>query len=201
MEDNTKKQNKKKSQSIFWDWKIDAEDFKNQIENYNSLKITESYRGVAVLIMSGLLAFSLIMGFFGFFGLSTDTTSIIFTIIIYTPILFFTYKGHRWAIILLMILWTLEKSFQLYQLGQNSNGSSIIWMSPIIWWLIIMPNFWKALKVENERIKKQQTKTGAYIQENQKTEEVDNPKSFCSNCGNAVSQSGHFCKFCGNKIN
>ncbi len=170
---------KKKSS---WSWKVDEADLKNQVENYNNLKITESYRGISVLIISALLGFSLLLSFFGVYA---DTTTMIWGIVIYLPILFFVYKGHKWAIILLMALWTFEKGYSLYEISQSGSGSSIM---PIIWWLIVMPYFWKALKVENERRKVTPTLTNG-------------PGSiFCQKCGAQNESGSKFCYKCGAKV-
>jgi hypothetical protein len=172
---------KKKSS---WSWKIDETDLNNQVENYNTLKITQSYRGISVLIISALLGFSLLLSFFGVYA---DPTTMFWGIIIYLPVIFFVYKGHRWAIVLLMVLWTFEKGYQLYEIGQSGSGSGIM---PIIWWLIIMPYFWKALRVENERIKvsklNQASQTG---------------NRFCSHCGGTLETDSKFCAHCGKNIN
>ena len=60
----------------------------------------------------------------------------------------------------------------------------------IIWWLIVMPYFWKALRVENEKRKVDTTISGG-----SKT-----GVSFCNKCGNAVGIDAKFCIKCGNKI-
>lgn len=170
---------KKKSS---WSWKIEEADLKNQVENYNTLKISESYRGISVLIISALLGFSLILAFFGVYA---DIATMIWGIVLYLPIIFFVYKGHRWAIVLLMAMWTLEKGYQLYQIGQGGGGSGIM---PIIWWLIIMPYFWKALKVENEK-----RKLAPALK--------DAPGSaFCHKCGEQLETNSKFCTKCGAKV-
>jgi uncharacterized membrane protein YvlD (DUF360 family) len=137
-------QNQSKNKN-FWSLKLDDADLKNQIENYQSLKITQTYRGKSVLIILALLVFSLILSMFGIYA---DPVTMIIGIMIYLPILFFVYKGHRWAIILLMVMYTYEKGFNIYEISKSGNGSGI---SSIIWWLIVMPYFWKALYVENKR--------------------------------------------------
>ena len=104
---------KKKSS---WSLKIDEADLKNQVENYKTLKVTESYRGISVLIISSLLGLSLILSFVGIYA---DPSTMFWGIIIYLPIIFFVYKGHRWAIIALMALWTFERGYQLYEIGQG----------------------------------------------------------------------------------
>ena len=124
-----------------------------------------------------------------FFYFNKDNTNILLNINL-SYIKFF-------IIILLIIMWTLEKGYQLYEIGQSGKGNGII---PILWWLIFMPYFWRALKVENERRKSQKAGAEAYAQENQKIEGVNDHKEFCSNCGKEVSQLNNFCKYCGNKI-
>ncbi len=158
---------------------MEETDIKNQIENYHSLKITKSYRGISVLLVSALLALSLLLSFFGVYS---DIDTIIYSLIIYIPIIFFVYKGHRWAIISLIALWTLEKVYQIYETGGESG------IMPIIWWLIVTPYFWKALKVENVR-------NGKF------KEEVGKGTSFCHQCGEALESDVKFCSKCGAKIN
>ncbi|MCK4524852.1 MAG: zinc ribbon domain-containing protein [Candidatus Andersenbacteria bacterium] len=164
----------KKSKSS-WFWKIDKEDLKNQVENYDKLKITQSYRGVSVLIVVVLLGLSLLLGFFGVYANIEET---LYGLIIYVPILIFVYRGHRWAIIALMILWTFEKWYQLIEVGS---------IMPLIWWIIIIPYFYKALKIENERRK---------LSTNQNT---SSDKRFCSHCGSAIDIDANFCRHCGEK--
>jgi ribosomal protein L40E len=172
----------KKEKTTSWSWKISAEELKEQIENYNTLKITQSYRGVAVLIVSALLLLSLVLGYFGVYASFQD---IILGLFIYIPVLFFVYKGHRWAIITLLALWTLEKAYTIY-LSVQSSGSPI---GSIIWWLIVAPYIYKALKVENERRKIKDSS-------NMKLDGV-----YCTNCGTRQGKSAKFCTKCGVNLN
>ena len=174
----TKEERVEGQKTSMWSWKINPNDLKNQVDNYNNLKITESYRGISFLIIVGILALSLLIAFWGVYE---DTTSILYSLIIYVPILIFLYRGHRWAIISMMILWTLEKGIMLY------DGGGIM---QIIWWLIVMPYFWKALMVENEK-RKINTTTN---------DDSQASASFCNKCGNAVGTGVKFCIKCGNKI-
>jgi len=160
-----------------WSWKIDEFELKNQIESYDNLKITESYRGISVLIISALLVLSLLLSLLGVYSSVED---IVYGLIIYIPVIFFVYKGHRWAIISLLALWTLEKIYQFYEAGG-------VW--PIIWWLIVTPYFWKALKVEN---KKKDLIQG---------EEGGPGGSFCHSCGGLLTTDSKFCSNCGTKTN
>lgn len=114
---------------------------KTQVENYKSLKITESYRGISALLILGSMVLTVLLAKFG--AISYDA---VYSSIIYVPLAYFIYKGHKWALIVIMILWTLEKGYQLY-----SGGTSVI--VPIIWWSIFMNYFFNALKVELARKK------------------------------------------------
>lgn len=140
--EKNKKEKKKSTHSVF-SWKMTEEELRKQVDNYKTLKITQSYKGISVLILLSFLVLTVMLGLFGIVSLG-DT---LYGLIIYLPIAFFVYRGHRWAIILLMILWTIEKGYQLFLVG------SII---PLLWWVIIIPYFYKALKVENERRKIQE---------------------------------------------
>lgn len=129
--------------SIF-SWKLSDEDLKTQVEGYNELKITQSYRGIAALLILGSMVLTVLLAKFGV--ISYDS---VYSAIIYVPLAFFVWKGHRWALIAMMILWTFEKGLQVYD--SASLGSSPI--VPIIWWAIFMGYFVNAFKVELARRK------------------------------------------------
>ena len=121
--------------SIF-SWKVSEEDFKNQVEGYKNLKITQSYRGIAALLILGSMILTVVLAKFG--AISYDA---VYSSIIYVPLAYFIYKGHKWALITVMILWTFEKGYQIYQGGISP-------IVPIIWWSIFMFYFYNAFKVE-----------------------------------------------------
>ncbi len=68
----------------------------------------------------------------------------VYSAIIYVPLAYFIYKGHRWALVLVMLLWTFEKGWQVYDAVNNSTSVIV----PIIWWSIFMNYFFNALKIE-----------------------------------------------------
>jgi hypothetical protein len=172
--------NKNKASS--WSWNIEPDELKNQIDNYDKLKISESYKGISVLLVGGLLILSLILGYFEIVSIS----DVVYSLFIYIPVLFFVYKGHRWAIISLLVLWTIEKVFTLYMSVENGGG---VWGS-IIWWLIVTPYIYRALLVENEKCKNKKNKS-----------DIISEGSFCSKCGEKLKDEAKFCGRCGNKIN
>ena|GEM_PF-1242689 len=178
-------QEKPNNKSVWWSWKMDEADLQNQVGNYNKLKITESYRGISVLIISALLGFSFLISAF---GLYSDLGSMLWSLVIYAPVLFFVFKGHRWAIVALMVLWTFEKFFQIYQIGESGNGSVI---TPLFWWLIIMPYFWKALRVENAKRK---------IPNVSRMAQGGDALVYCHECGTQLPPSAAFCSKCGTRL-
>ena len=127
--------------SIF-SWKISDEDMKTQVENYDNLKITQSYRGISALLILGSMILTVLLVKFGIVDYSA-----VYGSIVYLPIAFFVWKGHRWALISIMILWTFEKGYQLYASG------GVAPIIPIIWWAIFMGYFVNAFKVELARRK------------------------------------------------
>ena len=172
----------KTKQSIFA-WSINPDELKYQVEQYNTLGITESYRGNAVLLVLALLAFSAVFTHFGAIPLDGGTIT---EWIIYIVALFFVYKGHRWAIILVMLLWTGDKAYQIYDASTSGHGNIALM---IVWWLILMPYLFKALKIEKERNKLQPTLAS------KSTESI-----YCPKCGSKEDKDSSFCTNCGNNI-
>ena len=128
--------------SIF-SWKISEEDMKTQVENYNNLKITESYRGISALLILGSMILIVVLA-----KLDMVSYDAVYGAIIYLPLAFFIWKGHRWAMIVMIGLWTFEKGYQVYATAGES--SPIV---AIIWWAIFVGYFVNALKVEIARKK------------------------------------------------
>lgn len=167
----------KKETGSIWSWKMSPEERKEQVENYSTLKITKSYRGISVLFIGAFLILSLALALFGVYSTPED---VILSLFIYIPVLFFVYKGHRWAIITLLILWTLEKIYSIYLSAEVGGGL----LGPIIWWLIVSPFMFKALMVENERraASKQVPVVGG---------------AYCTKCGTRQDKDAKFCTKCG----
>ncbi len=155
----------------------EAKELKKQLENYHTLGITQSARGQVVLVFGALLLLSLILSFFAI----TDTTSVLLSFIIYIPILIFIYKGYKWAMITLMVLWTGEKIYTAYLAVEN--GGSII--SSIIWLIIGLSVVYKALKVEN--LKEETPSESVHIEGG----------IYCSQCGTKQEIGTKFCSQCG----
>lgn len=168
-----------------WSWKVSQTELSKQIQGYNTLKMTETYRGIAVLVVSALLLLSLVLGYFGI----TSLEDVLFSLVLYVPVLFFVYKGHKWAIITLFILWTIDKVATLIY-SVDAGGSPI---GSVIWFLIVAPIIYKAYVVERERSEENPMKYTDV------TVAVHN-KNFCSECGERQSSEAVFCKSCGYKV-
>ena len=139
---------KLKTKNSIYSWRVSNEELQYQVDNYNKLGIGESYRGVAVLTIFILMGFSIILSFFGVIQLNIGS---IIEMLIYLALALFIYKGHRWAIIAVMLLWTADKATQIYTiLSAGGGGVAAI----LIWWIIVMPYLYKALIVENKRDRK-----------------------------------------------
>lgn len=121
-------------------FKLNETELKHQIDNYNTLSITQSYRGISSLLILFAIVITAILYFVKF----VDLSAIIAAVIIYLPLAYFVYRGKKWALIGAMLIWTLDKGFQLI------TAPNIL---VIIWWIAFMTYFYKAYKVEVERAK------------------------------------------------
>jgi hypothetical protein len=119
-------------------WKMSATELQKQVASYDTLKITESSRGKAALLVLFSAALTGLVAWFHL--ISIDAA---FGIVIYVPLAWFIYRGHRWAMGAMMLLWTLEKGAQI--LGGRSP------VSIIIWWLLFVGSFYQAYQVEQAR--------------------------------------------------
>lgn len=171
-----------KKSSSAWSWKISDEELKNQVENYSTLPFTSTARGTAIIFVLVLLGITVVLSLFGVYPLDGST---MFEWVIYAVALFFISKGQRWAIILVMVLWTADKLAQLYQ--TTSSGDNFV-VPILIWWLIVMPYLWKALRVENVR-RKGLVPTLASA--------TSSTKKYCSQCGTELKEDMKFCSKCG----
>ena len=137
---------------LLW-WKISPEELEGQVANYKTLKIIESARGVSFLLCIATIIITLVFTFSNMNGISGDKTGylagIIFEGLLFLIFGFFIYKGQRWATILIMILWTVDKSYFAYEGMISNNGTSSF--IQLVWWCLWMHPFYVALKVENLR--------------------------------------------------
>lgn len=172
---------------------LSAEDkLEIQVENYNDLGITESSRGQASLFFGIVSVISIIFGIFNIVSLM----DVLYDLIIFIPLIFFIYRGHRWAMYLGIVLWTLGKWYQIFSL--NSKGTIV---AIFVWWLWFVVILYNAIKVENKRKKRKNVeKKAENIESAYEDKSVLESKFFCPSCGKEINYKGKFCKFCGNKL-
>lgn len=131
-------------QVSLWNWSMGKEELQLQVEQYDSLGWSKSYRKISVVLLMFSVVITTLLIIFADFSSAGFIDVAVFLLLA-----FFVYRGGRVPVVLAMIWWTLEKGYQLIQIGSNPNsGSAIV---PIFWWLIYMGFFWKAYKVERER--------------------------------------------------
>lgn len=130
-----------------FNWKVDEKTLKNQIDNYSKLKIYQSLRGIAALLIEfSVVLTAIILYFTGGLPTADILTGIIIYVVIFSIIALFVYRGSRVALILAMILFTLDKAFSIAQ------GPTYV-VAELAWWVIFMRSFWQAYAVERERRK------------------------------------------------
>ncbi len=176
--------NKEKSGSLFIDlfkWKMNKKELQNQVENYNTLGLSQSVRKIsgALLVLSAVLTFI-------FMILEWTTEEVLLDVFLFLILAFFVYKGKKIAIIIAMIYWTIVKGIQFVE---NPEGIIVT----LIWWAVFMSVFWKAYQVEKAR---------EISLEQKKENEKEEPRAslYCPNCGTKVEENANFCRKCGREV-
>lgn len=134
----TKKQNFF-SKLLFW--KLDESELEIQINQYDTLKGIKSWRKFASILTIAVIILT-IAG--SLVGLVSGTGAVIAGII-YTPFAYLIWKGKKWALIVMMILWTLEKAGSVID-----RPASVVIV--LIWWDYFMRYYWGAYQVEKRRL-------------------------------------------------
>ncbi len=133
-----------KTHWLLW-WKTDEDVIQYEATNYDSIKLFNSYRGTSILCFLFSMCLTLIFIINGNFPVTA-----LFDVTLFGILAFFIYRGHKWALIFSMILWTLEKAYSIYR---TDASQSYLIFSQVIWWTIYMHNFYSAFKVERARLK------------------------------------------------
>lgn len=139
--DSTSKQKKKSNYThwLFW-WILDKEELEKQVRGYNSLGWSASRK-----VSTFALLFSMVITVLLIVFAQWDSSSL-FDVAIMGVLAFFIYRGHRWAMVCAMILWSFEKIYSI-----STSPTSIL--VSVIWWAIYMHAFYEAFKVEQLRRK------------------------------------------------
>ncbi|MDH5683822.1 MAG: hypothetical protein OEZ20_05100 [candidate division WOR-3 bacterium] len=127
-------------------WKMNEEELKNQVENYDTLGFFRSARKVATAMMIFSIIITLIFVMVGWAVFLFSGIDIALVLIL----TFFVYKGKKWAMMMTMIYWTFSKGLQVVS-GLGVGAGATIVVGSVIWWAIFMGVFWQAYQVEKER--------------------------------------------------
>ncbi len=138
----------KKKNGFLNTFNISDEELKLQIEKHDVLPFSKSSRGIAVLTILALLAigltFVILINLVGS-DIQISFWDVFWSLIIYIPLLYFTYKGHLWAIAGLGLYYTLDKFASTFFLS-----SSHFNVGAIFFWIIGIGPIWVAFRVERE---------------------------------------------------
>lgn len=127
--------------SLLW-WKQSDTEIENQTRFYATLGIWKSARGVSLLCCSLTATLTLLLS--RLFGLTTENALI--EAFIWFTLGYLMYRGQRWAFVLAMILWTVEKAGAV--VAFNSPSTPIV---QLFWWAAYMNAFFLGFKVEGRR--------------------------------------------------
>jgi hypothetical protein len=70
-------------------------------------------------------------------------------VIIMAVLAVFIYWGHRWAMFVAMVLWTLEKALSAWVVIETGRGGNVLLQ--VLWWCVYMHAFYLAVRVEQQR--------------------------------------------------
>ncbi|OGE74344.1 MAG: hypothetical protein A3I07_02740 [Candidatus Doudnabacteria bacterium RIFCSPLOWO2_02_FULL_42_9] len=100
--------------------RLSEDEIRIQVDKYNDLKFRQSYRGISVI----LLILSLIITLIGFLRGSIDVMTAGLALVIYLPLAYFIFKGKKAAMIIALVIITLDKA---YQISQVPNPFILVW--------------------------------------------------------------------------
>lgn len=131
----------------FLSFRLEKEELKNQLENYDTLAINKAYRKIAALIISVIAALSIVAVKYDE-SVEVPFYVMVLSTAIYFLVAFFVSNGNRFAIMLSMVVWTVGKGTQLFHIADLASVFIII-----TFWFLIVRVFWRAFEVETARRK------------------------------------------------
>jgi hypothetical protein len=139
-------------------WKLDPIQLEKQVSKYSSLKIYKSYKGISVLLTAGWVILTKIFSLIQWIPNNKFIISLfvyenisLFSILLYAFVIFFLYKGKKWAIIVAMILQTSNSGYALINSIASGNVDIIFWLMLVFWWALFMKFLYGAFMVEKVR--------------------------------------------------
>lgn len=100
----------------FWrstfDWRMSPAELAEQVSGYSSLGIGKSYRKLSAMLWLLTVAITALIGPW---LMKMDWIAVISNTVIYSGLAIPCFRGHRWAFVLSMALWTIEKGYFLLE--------------------------------------------------------------------------------------
>jgi hypothetical protein len=126
---------------LLW-WQISPSELERQVSDYDSLKIIQSARGISflgsiffftVVMLSLIMTFSPEKALWEYWGFLDS--------LILLALGFCIYRGHRWAIVVAIIYWTIGKFAVVFQYPEKA-------ILILAWWCLYMHALYAALRVD-----------------------------------------------------
>lgn len=141
--------------SWFLWWKIDQNELEKQVREYKSLRMYESYRGIATLIIISWLVLTDLFSLIHWVPTNQFMVSLFIyqtielpALLLYSFLALFIYKGKRWAMLTMMFLATIDRGFALFHSISLGTVNTIFWIMIVFWWCVFMKYFYGAYNVE-----------------------------------------------------
>lgn len=128
---------------VFW-WRTDHDQLARQVAEYDTLGVTASARGISFL----MLIFSAFVTVVMVELLELPRWPYIEAASLLT-LGYLMYKGHRWAILTTMVLWSIDKLSQIFV--PSLAGAQANAIVPLLWWAIYMHAFYLTWQVEERK--------------------------------------------------
>ncbi len=127
-------------------WTIDPDQLQRQVTEYSSLGVFQSARGRCAL----WLVFLAVVSVFPIYFRKSDYYLV--DAVAFLVLAVFVYRGHRWATICAMLLWTFERVAQ-FHVNLQAHGLGLLEsiIVPVFWWALFMRFFYAAFRVEQQR--------------------------------------------------
>jgi hypothetical protein len=138
------KQSPDKTNWLLW-WRLGPSELDDQVANYDTMGWFESGRKLSTALLLIYVGLTVLAGTMRSVAIYDAVTLAIFAA--------FIYRGHRWAIIAAMVLWTLDRV--LVAISGNGDVYPVIIrvIGALLWWAIYMHAFYLAFRVEQRRRK------------------------------------------------
>jgi len=126
-----------KNRWFLW-WQTDNYTLEEQVSNYYTLKITQSYRGISFLLIMVSCIATFIFAIFNIAGFNYYNLLDALALLI---LAIFILKGGKIPIVIAMLFWTFEKIYSIISAPESAIYSTL-------WWYFYMGIFYRAFKVE-----------------------------------------------------